>query len=355
MSVYQRSDGRWCAKVKDESCTPHKWIQKTFKTKQEAEQYEDEWTHDSHASSRLTVFECVLLYLKDHILCSWVQNQYRWMISGSDKPTAKKKVGYAQDIANKYVDALTRQDYNDVRDRCREGGCSNQSINLWISRLRATFNYAVREGLLERNPWATFSALDAEKGSRSGTLEQFHAVYPYLPPWLQWACRTAMALFLRPGVAELFRLKWSAFNWAAGSVRVWMGKVKNFKVVYPVESYLKEAHERFLADGQNRDLYVCRNAAGKTVYNYSHAWGKACVRAGIPRFPFYALRHICATEALDRGADLMAVAANLGHASPKTTLEAYAHAMPKGQRAAAEVLGAPWCSLELPEPIKSTS
>ena len=357
MSVYQRGDGRWVVKIKDTSRRPAKWVQRTFRTKEDADAFQDEAIQEARESSRLTVYEAVGLYLKDKPLCSHGQQQYRWLVGGArdDQLRSKRRVGYAECIADRYVDSLDRRDLNMVRDCCREGGCSNVTVNMWIARLMAVFNYCVQEELVFRNPWEHFRPLQAEHGSHACTLDQFRQIYPHLPEWLQWACRTALALFLRPGITELFRLKWSAFDFQNGTVKVWMGKVRQWKTVYPVKEYLAEAWARFCADGKDGSLYVCRNSRGQIVRSYFATWYRAFSRAGIPSFPMYALRHVSASTALERGADVAAVAANLGHASPVTTLKAYAHALPQAQKAASASLGAVWCGPELPEPEKTKS
>lgn len=354
MSVFQRGDGRWVAKVRDPA-PPHKWIQRTFKTKEEADEFNDEATQEERQCARLTVYEAVGLYLNDHALSPWVESQYRWLVGGTSSPHAKKRVGYAECIADRYVDSLTRRDLNDVRDNCRRGGCVNASINLWTQKLQAVFNYIAREDLIPLNPWAKYGNLPQEHKSRTGTLEQLHALFPHLPEWLQWASKTALALCLRPGIEELFRLKWSAFDFVRGAVTIWMPKVKASKTVYPIPVYLAEAQERFKADGQDKSLYVCRNSLGRTVHDYDCMWRKSARRAGLEPFPMYALRHIAATQMLAAGADVAAVAANLGHASPQTTLKTYAHALPQAQRQASALLGAAWCSPALPEPAKTVS
>lgn len=356
MSVYQRSDGRWVCKLKDTSRRPHKWVQKTFRTKEEADEFEDQEKQDAREGSRLTVCEAVGLYLNDHTLCRIVERQYRWLVGGSTSQFSRRPVGYAEFLADRYVDSLDRRDLNEVRLRCREGGCCNATTNNWVGKLCAVFNYCAEEGLIDRNPWSQFrTQLEATHESRQATLEAFQAIYPHLPPWLQWACRTALALCLRPGFAELFSLKWSAFDFAHGAVKVWMGKVGAAKTVFPVAEYMAEAWERFKADGRDKSLCVCRSATGKTVTCYKHAWRGAFKRAGQEPFPMYALRHIAASQMLAAGADVAAVAANLGHANPQTTLRAYAHALPQAQKAASEALGAVWCKKELPEPVKSGS
>lgn len=68
--------------------------------------------------------------------------------------------------------------------------------------------------------------------------------------------------------------------------------------------------------------------------------------------PMYALRHIVASEMLANGADLAAVAAQLGHKDLTTTGAFYTHALASSQRRAASALpdctnlvrfGAVWC------------
>ncbi len=234
MSVYQRGDGRWVCKVKDTSRRPAKWVQRTFRTKEEADAFSDEATQEERQSARITVYEAVGLYLNDHRLSRSVEWQYRWLVGGSSSIYAKHRVGYAECIAERYVDSLTRQDLNDVRDNARAGGCGNVSINMWTQKLNAVFNYCAREDLILSNPWAKYGNLPMGHKPRAGTLEQLHALFPHLPEWLQWAVKTALALCLRPGIEELFRLKWSAFDFVRGAVTVWMPKVKASKTVYPI-------------------------------------------------------------------------------------------------------------------------
>jgi len=59
-------------------------------------------------------------------------------------------------------------------------------------------------------------------------------------------------------------------------------------------------------------------------------------RAGIPRIRFHDLRHTSATLALSSGVNVKIVAEQLGHSSPKMTLDVYAHAVPTLQRESAE-------------------
>ena len=92
MSVYQRNDGRWVCKVKDTSRRPHRWVQRTFRTKEEADEFEDQEKQDARESSRLTVYEAVGLYLNDRQLSESTKKHYRWLVGGAreNQPRARQ-------------------------------------------------------------------------------------------------------------------------------------------------------------------------------------------------------------------------------------------------------------------------
>lgn len=62
--------------------------------------------------------------------------------------------------------------------------------------------------------------------------------------------------------------------------------------------------------------------------------------AGLPHFRLHDLRHFMATEMLAAGVPIATVAQRLSHARASTTLNVYTHAVPGGDREAAEILAA---------------
>lgn len=336
MSVARRKDGRWIVKYRDGK---GEWAQRSFKSEQEARQFDGEAAYDDIDNERPTLLECVLAFLKNTTHSKFTVWQYRFAVQGYDRKKGGHTEGPAEMLATRYADTLRFRDLDAVRDNCRARGMSNSSINLVVGRIQAALNWCAQNDIIEINPWAKYKPLKAEHKSRQGTLEDAQKAYACAPAWLQWAARTALALCLRPGMVELFRLKWQAFQWPQRAVTVSMGKVHATKTVYPPEDYLAEAWERYCADGKDNSIYVCRGSKGQPVNKscYDIAWRHACRRAGVS-LPMYALRHIAASRMLASGADLAAVAAQLGHKDLTTTGRFYAHALPAAQKAAGSTL-----------------
>jgi len=336
MSIARRKDGRWIVKYRD---AKGDWQQRSFRDETEARRFDGESAYDDIDNERPTLLECVLAFLDNTTHSKHVVWQFKFDVLGNDKKDGTHTEGPAEILANRYVDTLIFRDLNTVRSNCRARGISNASINLCTARLNAALNWCAKHDIIEQNPWAKYGRLDAAHGSRMGTLEAFQKVYACAAEWLQWACRTCLALCLRPGMSELFSLTWQAFHWKARTVTVYMGKTGSTKTVYPPEDYLAEAWERYCGDGRDNAKLVCRNRKGTavTATNYEAAWKAACKKAG-ERLPMYSIRHIAASQMLEAGADLAAVAAQLGHASAATTGKYYLHAMPAAQKRAGHVL-----------------
>lgn len=337
MSVAKRGDGRYTVKYKD---TEGRWRQRSFRNEAEARQFDADCQYDATENTRLTLLEAVLVYLKNTEHVKQTIESYEFIVCGYDRKDGRHREGPAEILANRFVDTLTRRDLETVREQCRVVGMSIATSNLYVGKLKAALNWCVEQDLLQENPWGKYKRLPgARHKSRKGTLEDFSKVYPLLPPWLQWAAETAMALCLRPGISELFSLKWSAFDWKEKSVSVYMSKVESIKVVFPPDSYLARAWPRYQNNMASGQILVCPSGKGGVVSKnmYQAAWAHACQKVGVS-MPMYALRHIVASEMLANGADLAAVAAQLGHKDLTTTGAFYTHALASSQRRAASAL-----------------
>ena len=202
--------------------------------------------------------------------------------------------------------------------------------------LNAAMTWAVEQEFIDKNPWRQYKRLPIKRKPISVSMDVFKAVYNVANAWLQWAIKTAFCLCLRPGLVELFSLKWSAFNFAIGNVTIVQGKSGILKTVLPPTAYMDEARSRYEADRKKGIDLVCTNN-GRAITNYQYAWDCACKRAG-QRMRFYDVRHLAATTMLAAGADIVSVAAQMGHQDCSMTGKVYAHALQSGQQRAGQAL-----------------
>lgn len=223
-----------------------------------------------------------------------------------------------------------------MREALRYSGVSNSTINKYHAYISAILAWGASEELIVRHPWRDFKRLKAVKPQISTSMDDLKRVYTQLPDYLKWAVETAFFLCLRPGQVELFGLMWTSFDWGRCIVHVKQGKSGLYKTVVPNRAYMLKARMRYEEDSRHGIIYVCHRA-GKAIHNYQTAWRNACVRAGVKMRP-YDIRHNAASILLENGADLAAVAAQLGHSSVATTGASYAHVTAGSQARAAELM-----------------
>jgi integrase/recombinase XerD len=131
-------------------------------------------------------------------------------------------------------------------------------------------------------------------------------------------------------VSELVALPLAAVDAQLGIVRV-RGKGGKERIV-PVGQRAQEAlalwlrapRTKLLGKRQSRDLFVTPRGKRMTRQGFWKLLGRHAAAAGLPDVHPHTLRHSFATHLLERGADLRAVQAMLGHADIATT-QIYTH------------------------------
>lgn len=93
---------------------------------------------------------------------------------------------------------------------------------------------------------------------------------------------------------------------------------------------------RSKAEGKDAGDPVCPSPRGKRYVKIRNAWGDRKQKAGVTGCPLYTVRHMAASLMLEAGADIAAVAAQLGHKDVTTTGEFYTHAVAGAQERAAQ-------------------
>lgn len=309
-----------------------------FKTEEEASAFEAERLQArTQEEERLTLGELTMLYFRSrpdfHIE---TKRKIVHFLAGYDRD-GNHHAGVGEFLRDKYAESLTRQDLERMREGFRAKGTGNNTINKFQAYVRAILAWGVDQDLIHLNPWRDYKRLKVIRPVLGASVEDLRRLYPELPEYLQWAVKTAFFLALRPGQVELFGLTWDAFNWRRGVVIVRQGKSGRLKTVVPHPAYMREARGHYEVDMAAGIPWVCHRGNGLRVLNFRTAWNLACKRAGVMLRP-YDIRHIAATEMLARGADLAAVAAQLGHSNVATTGGTYAHVTAGGQARAAELM-----------------
>ena len=335
MGLYQRnSDGLWIVAWYEQG----KKKTKAFRDEQTARSYEAERLNTMQGTTdRATLGELTALFFRSRPDFHPRTKKHIVTLLAGREDGGKHIEGAGEFLRDKYADTLSRQDLERLREGLRFRKAGNNTINKYQAYIRAILAWGADQELITRNPWRDFKRLPVKKAVISVRLNDIKSIVRVAPEWLQWAIMTTWSLSLRPGHIELFGLMWTAFDWERGIVHVRQGKSGRIKTVFPPRPYMEIAYKRYKEDMAAGFPWVCHRN-GRKVHDYRTAWDRAIRDAGVPHMPMYSIRHAAASEMLARGADLAAVAAQLGHSTIATTSNFYAHVTSGSQQKAAALM-----------------
>jgi len=114
------------------------------------------------------------------------------------------------------------------------------------------------------------------------------------------------------------------------------------RVVAALDRHQTAVEATALAAGRDVSPLVFTSEANTVldINNVARQFRKLLVRAGLPKFGPYVLRHSFASHLLALSAPIPYVANQMGHASPAITMSTYAHFIPTGDRSVADKLEA---------------
>jgi len=258
-------------------------------------------------------------------------------------------------FGNKLAIALTDNDLdNYVRTR-RKAGVKFSTISRELTDVKAILNWSVarRPRLLEFNPVRDYKKPPSDDAViQPPTIKEALAILQKATPHLRRAIKLSWYLGLRPGAVELLSLTWNAVNWEKKTIRVTSANKGGplWRDVPIHDEFFDEFYLWFKVDqrppGQPKGkrkrpppcLPINRRPIiqwqGHAVDCIKKAWKGALTRAGIARrLRPYDLRHYFVTTALEKGADIKAVAEVVG-SKPETIIRHYQHVTRKIHREA---------------------
>ncbi|GAB6037866.1 hypothetical protein JCM15519_24250 [Fundidesulfovibrio butyratiphilus] len=230
-------------------------------------------------------------------------------------------------IGNKVVDSMTYamdmlpfiRHFQEVSDKTGKKR-SKTTVNRYTDYLNAVFNFGLEMGLTKTNPMKGRKKTKERPREVQINLDDVKKIMEHADTHVRWAIEVCFTLGLRPGVSELFSIRYDQIDWNAPSIKVYASKTQTTRVIPLSPTFAQKLREM---EATSKSGYVIEYH-GKPVTRMNKAYQAACERAGI-KVPtrMYDLRHLFATTMLSRGADLAAVSKLMGHANVTMTADTY--------------------------------
>ncbi len=284
---------------------------------------------DLEVARRLALEEAVDLYL-DHLKVERGLSRHTLDAYGRD---LARFAGFVSERGRAVVDDITRADITDYLITLAESRLAARSRARMLVSIRGLCKHLVGERWLDVDPCElidsprTAKRLPGVLGEQG--VVQLIAQPPDTPRGRRDAAMIELAYASGLRVSELVTLPLADVNLHAGYVRV-TGKGNKTRLVplggaarSRIEAYIANDRPSFLKDPAERSLFLTHHGKAMTRQAFWKTLRDHAARAGL-RLPGgsispHKLRHSFATHLVERGADLRAVQAMLGHADISTT------------------------------------
>jgi len=242
----------------------------------------------------------------------------------------KTLLAYFGDVPLDTIDRASIEDY--IRDR----GAGAPTINRELAMLKHAFNYALDQGIVDRNPAARLPRLREPRRDIRILTEM------ELRRWFSWCRRHDPLLYdlsvialntgLRPG--DILKIRGEDVNIEKGLLKAVMSKTGGTNYL-PLNDAAAEVLGRRKRNGY---IFPGRNPDEHLTYSPFYARFLATKRVTAIDFRFYDFRHNAAVRLLEAGADIVTVSDILGHSDIRVTREYYLKIVDRRKRAALQRL-----------------
>ena len=238
-------------------------------------------------------------------------------------------------LCHKPVDKIQYDECVVIVGQLEAKGRSRHTINRYLRYLRTIFRHGIEHGLTTVNPLVRWHAPKEPKKHVTLSVESLERIMGHSPDHLRWALTVAFNLGVRPGVTELFALRWDHVDWSGDSVWVPGTKTDGSRRHVPISP---EFRAQLYARSKMAQTEYIVEYKGRPVKCIRRAWHTACRNAGVIDADVYDVRHLFASSLLAAGADLAAVSKMLGHKNISTTQDRYYHLLKGEQQRAVSLL-----------------
>jgi len=215
------------------------------------------------------------------------------------------------------------------------------TIHAELTVIRAILRWSVKRRLITSYPADNFTFPRRDDAIlQPPTKAEFEAILACASPHTQRAMLISYHIGLRVGRIELLSLTWDAVDFADKTLMVISADKGGLPVrMVPLNSTILALLVQWHVEDKEAGIRHLIHYRGKPILKLQHGWNAAKRRAGITRrIRPYDLRHRCATDMLEAGADAQAVSQILGHKNIAMTMR-YQHVSSALKKKAVDLLG----------------
>ncbi len=292
---------------------------------------------------------------------------------GTLKPTSWEcyegalRIHILPELGKYRLDEITKSMMKKLVIKMVEEGRAKDSIRLYVAALRVLYNQAIDDKVVSESPTkglGKFYRQAKRKHEDIDPLSEEESLL-VLEKTLEWEKKhyllflCALHTGMRSG--ELAGIQWTDIDWNGKFLEVRrainrFGEVSSVKtksgrrrvdlsdhLLETLSDYRRQQQEEAMKEGRNEiPEWVFANRFGSfmSIKNVkTRNFKRVLKKAGLRSIRFHDLRHTFASQLLSRGANILYVSQQLGHADPSITLRIYAKWIPtEGQRKAMNVL-----------------
>lgn len=253
----------------------------------------------------------------------------------------------APGLGNIDIDKLSRKDIQAFVNKMYADGMSASSVNIMISIIRLSCEYACDMELISSDPTERLKRMhnDGKEAQAFNRNEQRLLEEYVISSGDRRYFGILLCMYTGLRIGELLALDSSDVDIGAGIIYVRktvyrkkdengkrslyldLPKTASSERIIPMPRNIRKMMEDHLA--KNIGECVIENKKGErmSTRSYQYIFKSLCKRCGVRRLNFHALRHTFATRALECGMDIKTLSEIMGHKNATITLNRYAHSM----------------------------